>query len=428
MNIDTKILELIEELGEDYRVLKYVYIDNFIPGSSTVYYSGPYWNNDEMVAGIKTLLIGSWLSSGEAVKTFETEFSHKFNCKNSVMVNSGSSANLLLIAALKKVLCWNDADEIIVSAVGFPTTLSAVIVNNLKPVFVDIEYDTLNFNLDLIEEKITKKTKAIFLSPVLGNPCDISKLLTMCNDHEIELVLDNCDSLGSKWNGKFLNEYAIASSCSFYPAHHISTGEGGMVSSNNIEIVKTARSMAWWGRDCTCVGSENILPKGRCDHRFNKWLDSYDGIIDHKYYFINVGFNLKPLDFQGAIGSVQLTKYDEIHRKRVLSKNKIQQIFEDNVSDIKIPNELSLATTSWFGTPIICKTNALKNKLVSYLELNKIQTRNYFAGNILLHPAYSYLDDYKKNILFQMRCWTRYFFLGLHLIIILRYLITSKQL
>jgi CDP-6-deoxy-D-xylo-4-hexulose-3-dehydrase len=395
-DVNVQIENLINNLGKDFNTLKYVYNKNkFIPGETPVYYSGPYWDSQEITEAIKSLILGSWLSAGENVDLFEKLFSIKFNQRHSVMVNSGSSANLLLIAALKKVFNWKDNDEIILSVVGFPTTLSAIIVNKLKPTFVDIEFDTLNFDLSLIEKKITPKTKAIFLSPVLGNSCDIDFLLNICNKHNIMLVLDNCDSLGSKWDGKYLNEYASASSCSFYPAHHITTGEGGMVSSNNYEIVKTARSLAWWGRDCSCVGSQNIVPDGICKKRFSKWLPDSDKIIDHKYFFVNLGYNLKPLDLQGSIGKVQLEKFEEIHSKRIISKNSIQKIFEKYIPEVKIVKELPKASTSWFGTPIICKDYEFKQKLVSYLEKNKIQTRNYFAGNILLHPAYKEFDNFK---------------------------------
>lgn len=383
----------------------------FIPGETPVYYSGPYWNKKEIKSAINSLLNGKWISSGEEVQKFETEFCKKFLEKYAVMVNSGSSANLLLIAAIKKVLNWNDNDEIILSAVGFPTTLSAILINNLKPVFIDIEIKTLNFDLNQIEEKITSKTKAIFLSPVLGNSCDMDLLLDICKKYNLEIILDNCDSLGSKWKDKYLTEYALASSHSFYPAHHITTGEGGMITSNNNKIITTARSMSFWGRECYCIGTQNLCSEGMCKKRFHKWIPELDVIIDHKYFFSNIGFNLKPLDLQGAIGSVQLTKFDEIHKKRIKSKKNIQKILESNIKGITIINELKNASTCWFGTPIICENNKLKSNLVKYLEQNKIQTRNYFAGNILLHPAYKHLDDYKKypnsNMVLE-----RVFFLG----------------
>jgi CDP-6-deoxy-D-xylo-4-hexulose-3-dehydrase len=220
----------------------------------------------------------------------------------------------------------------------------------------------------------------------------MDRLLEICEKHNLELLLDDCDSLGSTWRGKYLSEYAIASSCSFYPAHHISTGEGGMVSSNIEEIVSIARSLAWWGRDCYCVGSQNLLCNGVCGKRFGQWLPDYDGVVDHKYVFTNIGYNLKPLDLQGAIGLVQLEKFAEIERRRNQSKRRLQVILEQTVPGIRVPGELAEAGTCWFGTPIICPDRETKQGLVAHLEGHKIQTRNYFAGNILLQPAYRHLD------------------------------------
>jgi CDP-6-deoxy-D-xylo-4-hexulose-3-dehydrase len=327
---------------------------------------------------------------------FERAFSRKFNTKYSFMVNSGSSANLVLMTALKKRFDWQDEDEIIVSPVGFATTISVIYQNRLKPIFIDIEWDTLNFNLNKIEEKITPRTKAIFVSPVLGNPPDFDRLVEICEKYDIKLVLDNCDSLGSKWNGKYLNEYVVSFSNSFYPAHHISTGEGGMVCTNDEELKKIMVSVAWWGRDCYCVGSANLLACGTCGKRFDNWLDTYDGIIDHKYVFSNMGYNLKPLDLQGAIGSIQLEKFEEIESNRKNSKQIIEKIFTDHIPGLRGVKSLPQSDVSWFGTPFICEEEGLKHKLVAHLEANKIQTRNYFAGNILIHPGYSFLDDYKN--------------------------------
>jgi len=362
-------------------------------GRMKIYYSGPYWDNQEVTAIIKSLLDGKWLSSGQNVYQFENSFSQKFKCDSSLMVNSGSSANLIMVAALKKYYGWKDGDEVIVSPVGFPTTIAPIIQNGLKPVFVDIETETLNFCLDEVEKKINNKTKAVILSPVLGNPPDMDRLVSLCDTYSIKLVLDNCDSLGSKWKGKYLNEYACAASCSFYPAHHISTAEGGMVSGPK-DFVNLARSFAWWGRDCYCVGPANLLGCGTCGKRFDKWLPGYEGEVDHKYVFTNMGYNVKPLDLQGAIGSVQLNKFEEIHRNRRTSKKKLSEILT-KYEGVRVPDELPLSHTSWFGTPVVCDKD-IKKGLVAHLEANNIQTRPYFAGNILMHPGYQHLDDYSK--------------------------------
>jgi CDP-4-dehydro-6-deoxyglucose reductase, E1 len=386
-------LENIQSLIGNH-VAPYIYnAKSFEPGKTPIYYSGPYWDNRETEAAIDTFLNGKWITTGEKVFKFERQFSKRFNVKHSHMVNSGSSANLVLIAALKRRFKWADDDEVLVSPVGFATTISVLYQHRLKPVFVDIEWDTLNFDLDALETKITPRTKAIFVSPVLGNPPDMDRLLEIATKHNIQLVGDNCDSLGSKWGDEYLSEYYVAFSNSFYPAHHISTGEGGMICTNDDELKKLFVSISWWGRDCYCIGSANLLSCGTCGNRFDKWLENYDGVIDHKYVFSEMGYNLKPLDLQGAIGIEQLKKLDEIEANRRVSHDRLTQIFTDNIPGLRAPIALDKSDPCWFGTPFICDEPGLKHRLVEYLEANKIQTRNYFAGNILLHPGYSFLDD-----------------------------------
>jgi CDP-6-deoxy-D-xylo-4-hexulose-3-dehydrase len=367
----------------------------FNPETDSVYYSGPYWNDLEIQSAIESLMSGFWLSSGEKVDKFERKFSKMFDFKESLMVNSGSSANLVMIAALKKYYDWQDGDEIIVSVVGFPTTVSAIIQNNLTPVFVDIKWDDLNWDLDKINPLVTPKTRAVFSSPVLGNPGNFDQLIDICNEREIIIVSDNCDSLGSKWKGKFLTDYSVAASCSFYPAHHITTMEGGMVSSNYPELITLARSFAWWGRGCYCVGRQNLLPNGTCKKRFDKWIPDCDDLVDHKYVFENIGYNLKPLDLQGAIGIVQLDKFSEISTLRKKNKERMDSIFA-KVPGVRIIQESDSAETSWFGAPFVCDSGGLKRSLVSTLEKNRIQTRNYFAGNLLMQPAYRKYGNWKE--------------------------------
>jgi CDP-6-deoxy-D-xylo-4-hexulose-3-dehydrase len=397
VNTQELITNLLKSL-KSTNVKLYPYLANsigqFNSDKDTVYYSGPYWNEEEISVAIESLLTGYWLSSGEKVNQFERKFSKVFNFADSVMVNSGSSANLVMIAALKKFFGWNDGDEIIVSVVGFPTTVSSIIQNNLTPVFVDISWTDLNWDLDEIVKKISPKTKAIFSSPVLGNPYDFDRILEICKLNDLELISDNCDSLGSKWRGHYLTDYSIAASCSFYPAHHITTMEGGMVSSNNKEIIELARSFAWWGRACYCVGRQNLLSNGTCKKRFHTWITGSEIIVDHKYVFENIGYNLKPLDLQGAIGIVQLKKIAEIEYIRRKNKIRMDEIFQ-KIPGCRVIQESEHAESSWFGAPIICNSNGLKRALVKHLEENRIQTRNYFAGNLLMQPGYANLGNWR---------------------------------
>jgi len=775
--MDNKLEKILNDLKEYDKENnpKYLYNKNFVAGESQVLYSGPYWDETEIIEAVNTLVTGKWVVAGENVRKFERMFAKKFGAKYAQMVNSGSSANLVLIAGLKKYFGWEDGDEVIVSPVGFPTTISTVVQNGLKPVFVDIEFDTLNFDITKIENKITHRTKAIFVSPVLGNPPDMDYLTRLCNKYSLQLIGDSCDSIGSKWDGNDISDYYVAWSSSFYPAHHISTGEGGMVCTNIHQLSKLFTSFTWWGRDCHpagtsiyttngvknienivigdkvythngnyekvydlikknyngnlftiksmrnedikvtenhplyvmrgnkiewtqpkdiikgdflvqkvpdnkatpknleysyktllktknfklniegdlfrligywlaegslgkgnkgsngknkqnvknkylyyrvdfsfnvkeinyiddvkylmkkyfgvsmitrkpkgngvsitfktrkgyeffnktlktssynkmlpyefihydknllielvkgywrgdgsndfqsvslattninlanqfrlilsrfnispnllvrtpdkhtpsivngklieakrdlynlvsygknaeifsdlinegwskkknhyvseyftedkkyaiheitsievndvkdlevfnfevekdesyhangivshncyCVGSANLLPCGTCGNRFDQWLDSYDGIIDHKYVFANMGYNLKPMDLQGSIGLVQLRKFDEIDSNRKASKYNIENILLNYVEGLSGVKMLSKADACWFGTPFICETKTLKDKLVAFLEENKIQTRNYFAGNILMHDGYKHLGN-----------------------------------
>jgi CDP-6-deoxy-D-xylo-4-hexulose-3-dehydrase len=361
----------------------------------TVYYSGPYWTTEEVEVAIESLLVGKWLSSGEKVNQFERAFSKYFNSSNSVMVNSGSSANLVMIAALKDYFSWTDGDEIVVSVVGFPTTANSVLQNGLVPRFVDISWDDLNWDIEKVRESINERTKAVFFSPVLGNPGKFDEILEIVEQHNLKLILDNCDSLGSKWNGKYLNEYAVASSCSFYPAHHITTMEGGMVSSSTEEIITLARSYAWWGRGCYCVGRQNLLPNGTCKKRFDTWIPGCSTIVDHKYIFDKIGYNLKPLDLQGAIGLVQLNKFEEIHTLRRRNKSAVDSYF-NSIPGCRVIEENANSEVSWFGAPVVCESGNLKRDFVSFLEGNRIQTRNYFAGNLLMQPGYTHLGDWRS--------------------------------
>ena len=395
MSVSNKVKDFISQLENDGETLfPYLANNNWKPGDA-VYYSGPYWDHREPAAAITTLLQGKWLPSGEEVNKFERAFSKKFDFGHSVMVNSGSSANLVMLAALKKYFGWQDDDEIIVCACGFATTIAPIVQNNLKPVFVDIDLSDLNWNLNQVFKKVTPKTRAVFSSPVLGNPYDMDRLVKFCKAKGIQIISDNCDSLGSKWKGEYLTKHSIAASCSFYPAHHLCAIEGGMVSSNVKEIVDLARSYAWWGRGCYCIGQQNLLKDGVCGKRFSSWLEGYNDKVDHKYVFGVAGYNLKPADLQGSIGLVQLEKFDEIHKMRRSNKERLTSIFE-MIPGVRVVKEKKEAETSWFGVPIICEDGPVstsKQALVKHLENNNVQTRNYFAGNILRHPGYKDLGN-----------------------------------
>ena len=237
--------------------------------------------------------------------------------------------------------------------------------------------------MDQVEAKLTPEVKAIMFAHVLGNPPDMDRLMDVCRRRDLLFLEDTCDALGSSWAGTPLGGFGTMSTCSFYPAHHITTAEGGMVSTSNAEVEKIVRSLCWWGRDCYCVGKANLLEDGTCGHRFDAWLPALpDLTIDHKYVFTEVGYNLKPLDLQGAIGLAQLKSHFDTYRA----------FFAQYPDLFRIAEVSPKADVSWFGFPVTVITDKFtKDQLTRFLESAKIQTRNYFAGNLLFHPAYAHL-------------------------------------
>jgi CDP-6-deoxy-D-xylo-4-hexulose-3-dehydrase len=368
----------------------------FVPGKTVIPYSGPVWDEEEIYEAVETLLEGKWLTSGEKVREFERDFSAHVGQQHSVMCNSGSSANLLMVSALRsKRLYGFDKIAIVTPVAGFPTTVAPILQNGFTPVFVDIELTTLNLDLNQVEARLTPDVKGIMFAHVLGNPPDMDRLMELCRGRDLLFLEDTCDALGSAWAGTPLGGFGTMSTCSFYPAHHITTAEGGMVSTSNPEIEKIVRSLCWWGRDCYCVGKANLLEEGTCGHRFDKWLPELPELtMDHKYVFTEIGYNLKPLDLQGAIGSAQLKKMDRIHKLRKAHFEVYRQFFAEYPDLFRIAEVHPKADVSWFGFPVTVTTNRFtKDELTRFLESAKIQTRNYFAGNLLFHPAYSHLGN-----------------------------------
>ena len=396
---DEEIKKLVHELVSNslpITSMKGLETKNFVPGETIIQYAGPSWTTEEIEAAVFTILRGKWLSSGENVNKFEKEFCKIIDRNHALMCNSGSSANLLMFSALKSKKMFNFEDiEVITPVVCFPTTVAPIIQCGFKPKFIDVELDTLNLDVDLIEKAITPKTKVLIFAHVLGNPPDMDRILKICQEKNIILLEDTCDALLTTWNGKPLGDFGLMSSFSFYPAHHITTGEGGMVTTDNDDLIKILRSIISWGRACTCVGAANLSLNGSCSHRFDKWLaPGYSEILDHKYVYEEVGFNLKPLDLQGAIGLVQLQKTSRLKKSRQRIFEKYKQICDKYPKLIRIVKQDPRADVNWFGFPITVTSDKFtRNDFVSYLENKKIQTRNYFSGNILFHKPYSHLGN-----------------------------------
>ena len=334
-----------------------------------------------------------WLTAGRFNDEFEKKLAEFLGVKYVLTVNSGSSANLLAISALTspklKDKRLKKGDEVITVAAGFPTTIAPIIQNGLIPVFIDVEIGTYNIDPSQIEESITDKTKAIFIAHTLGNPFDMEKVLKIADKHNLWLIEDNCDALGSKVKGRYTGTFGHISTLSFYPAHHITMGEGGAVVTNDLELYKIALSMRDWGRDCWCKPGEDDTCKNRFSRQFGNLPKGYD----HKYVYSHLGYNMKITDWQASVGLSQLDKLPQFIAKRKENFNKLLKglMKLKGLEDYLIlPEHIPTAEPSWFGFPITVKNNPKFKKvdLVKYLESNNIGTRHLFAGNILRQPAF----------------------------------------
>lgn len=368
-------------------------------GKDFVNYAGSYYNSEEFVAGVESLLSG-WLAMGAKGLEFEKSFPKYFGKEYGVLTNSGSSSNLLMMASLTSKRGYNlpKGTKVLMPVAGFPTTLNPTIQMGFEPVFVDIEIDTLNIDLTKAEDLIKQHNiKIITFAHVLGNPPNMDQVMDLVNRYNLILLEDCCDALGTTYNGKPLGSFGTMASCSFYPAHHMTMGEGGFVACNTAEQETIVRSFREWGRGCYCVGPEaNKLKCGTCGKRFSEWVPTMPGeIFDHKYVYDEIGFNLKPIEVQAAMGLKQLDKLDEIHALRKRNYNLMFKIYEKYEEFFHLPRPRDGADVSWFAFPLTIRKSApfIRNDIVDHLENNLIQTRPYFAGNLMLQPAYSHLMD-----------------------------------
>lgn len=329
-----------------------------------------------------------WLTTGRFNDEFEAEFAKHLGAKFACTTNSGSSANLLALSALTSPKLGSRAlkrgDEVITVAAGFPTTVNPIIQNGLIPVFVDCEIGTYNADAAKIEEAVTPKTKAVFLAHTLGNAYDIDRILEICKKHGLWLIEDSCDALGAKYKGKFAGTLGHIGTFSFYPAHHITMGEGGALVTNDPLLHKIIISFRDWGRDCWC-------PPGRddtCRNRFNLKLGNLPKGYDHKYTYSHVGYNLKITDWQASIALAQLKKLDSFVEKRTQNAEFLMDKLSDLGRYLILPTVPADTKPSWFGFLISVRPEApfSKQELVEHLEKNGIGTRQLFAGNILRQP------------------------------------------
>jgi CDP-6-deoxy-D-xylo-4-hexulose-3-dehydrase len=372
----------------------------WVAGKDFVNYAGAYYDSQEFMAGVESLLKG-WLVMGDESMRFEHEFPKLVGKTHGILTNSGSSSNLLMMSALTSKRGYNfpKGTKVLMPIAGFPTTLNPTLQVGFEPVFVDIELDTLNINLEQAEQAIASDPyiKIITFAHVLGNPPNMDQVMDLVKKYKLILLEDCCDALGSTYDGKPLGSYGLMSSCSFYPAHHMTMGEGGFVATGDTATEVILRSFREWGRGCYCVGPEaNKLKCGSCGKRFNNWIPTLpDEIFDHKYVYDEIGYNLKPIEMQAAMGLQQLKKLPEIHALRRRNYQLLFAVYEKYEEFFHLPRAQDKSDPSWFAFPVTIRADApfKRNDIVDYLEENLIQTRPYFAGNIMLQPAYSHLMD-----------------------------------
>lgn len=353
-------------------------------------YSGAVYDKEEILSMFSAILDG-WWSGGKYTLDFEKAFANFLGVKHALACNSGSSANLLAASALELA----KGSEVITPATTFPTSLNPIIQCGLTPVFVDVELDTYNINADLIEKAINKKTKLIMVPHTLGNPCNLEMILAICSKYDLKLIEDACDALGSKYNGKYVSSFGALGTFSFYPAHHMTTGEGGMVVTNNDELAEKVRGYRDWGRLCNCEPCLEVSRRDEgylCPKRLNFKLEG--GMpYDMRYAYGYVGYNLKMTEIQAAMGLAQLRKLNKFIEIR---KENFKTLFEclKDCEYFMLPKSEGGAEPCWFTFPLIIKDGAPFNRdqVTRYLEKNGIQTRPIFAGNIIRHPAYKNVD------------------------------------
>lgn len=385
------ILDLVKEYCDRYHNQK-IYIKG-----DKISYASRFYDSEEMVNLVDSSL-EFWLTSGRFTDEFEQKFAEYLGVKYCSLVNSGSSANLVAFAALTSPLLEerrvNRGDEVITVAAGFPTTVTPIIQFGAIPVFVDVTIPQYNIDVSQLEAAKSEKTKAVMIAHTLGNPFDLQAVKEFCVKHNLWLIEDNCDALGSKYEidgeEKFTGTVGDIGTSSFYPPHHMTMGEGGAVYTNNPVLHKCIRSFRDWGRDCVCPsGMDNL-----CKHRFDGKFGDLPLGYDHKYVYSHFGYNLKATDMQAAIGCAQLRKFPSFVKRRRYNFDRLRNQLETVQDKLILPEPCPKSQPSWFGFMMTCREGVEKNKVVSYIEKSGVQTRMLFAGNLIKQPCF---DEMRKK-------------------------------
>ena len=406
-----QILSMVRDYCAEHLTRK-----TFDRNTDQVNYAGRIFDAEEVVNLVDSAL-DFWLTEGRYAQEFRRKMGQFIGVKNVMLTNSGSSANLLALAALtsKKLKDRRlvPGDEVVTVAAGFPTTVTPIIQNRLIPVFVDISLPTYNIDVDGLARAISPKTKAVILAHTLGNPFDIAAVKEVCRQHKLWLIEDNADALGSTYDGKVTGSFGDLATLSFYPAHHITTGEGGAVVTEDDSLARIVTSFRDWGRDCYCETGKN----NRCHRRFEQKFGSLPLGYDHKYVYSELGYNLKMTDMQAAIGVAQMDKLLQFCTMRRQNFLAYHQIFEPLKEWLILPEATERADPSWFGYTVSVKSDApfTKQDLVLHLDNHRIDTRGVFGGNILRQPAFANIPHRKAGDLVQTDfVVTSTFFLGVY--------------
>jgi len=361
----------------------------FVPGKSRVNYAGRVFDEKEICNAVEASL-DFWLTEGRYSEEFSEKIAEFLGVEHVLLTNSGSSANLLAFSALtseklgKKRLKYGD--EVISVAAGFPATVTPILQYGLIPVFIDVEISTYNIDIEMMRRAITPKTRCIFIAHTLGNPFNIDAVMDLANQYNLWVIEDNCDAFGSEYKGKKTGGFAHLSTISFYPAHHITTGEGGAICTNDPQLAQLVRAFRDWGRDCYCAGGEN----NTCGKRFSQLFGNLPFGFDHKYVYSEIGYNLKMTDIQAAIGAAQIEKLPYFCQQRKENFKQWIRIFSKYPDFFILPKATEGADPAWFAFIITIIENELftRDELTGHLNAKLIETRNLFAGNITKQPGF----------------------------------------
>lgn len=416
MTESDKLAEINRLIGEIIEERKG---STWTPGHGTVQYAGSTFTAEEYQAAVNSLLTG-WLGMDKKAHVFERKFPTLLGKSSGILTNSGSSANLLMIASLTSKRWFNlpRGTKVITPVAGFPTTVNPILQMGFEPLFVDIEPETLNIDVEQLERAAKEGARVVMFAHVLGNPPNMRNVMSIVKKYDLILLEDCCDALGSTYEGKPLGSFGEMASCSFYPAHHMTMGEGGFVALRDKDKVKITQAFRDWGRGCYCAGQDaGKLLNGTCGERFKPWLESMpETTFDHKYVYEEIGFNLKPIELQAAMGLEQMKKLPWIKERRKANFELLTKAFEPYRESFKLPKATPGSDPSWFAFPVtVIDKKFTRSDVTQFLEARKIQTRTYFGGNILMQPAYRHLEgaqDARTNFPVSTMVTRDTFFLG----------------